>query len=319
MQILETWDRILLNLDIKDSQYYTDYADIYPNVRMFYHARDGMNAFIIASINEEFGDFETPYGYGSFYSDTDNEQFMNEFFEEFHEACVGLDLTAGIIRFNPLQPLPDAPFDIIPVRHIAVVSNVRKYENLMSRKCKAMLNRASKLNLELYFSGTKEDYIDFHKIYKKKMIEKNAQQDLLFDTDYFLNMYNRDIFHLCIARENEKPVGGAVFVIKKDCVAYYHLSAVENSSAYPGLSNRIIAEGLNLSRIMKCPAMNLGGGITDKPDDSLLKFKKSFSNELLPFSLGKVVINRDEYERRIKEYDDRNEQFKNYHLRYRYD
>ena len=40
---------------------------------------------------------------------------------------------------------------------------------------------------------------------------------------------------------------------------------------------------------------HLGGGYNSDPDNSLLKFKKSFSNNLKKFYIGKWILNPDKY------------------------
>lgn len=319
MQVLEHWNDVLEGLKLCDSQYYEEYAYMYGKARMFYFSKSGRNAFIIALLNDTYNDFETPYGYGSFYTDSYDKSFMNDFFTAFENTCRDMGLIAGLIRFNPLYRLPSAPFPIDRIRSIAIADRIPQYEKYISSSCRNMISRAGKLGLEIYFTKAREDYMDFHKIYKSRMIEKNAMQDLMFDTDYFLHMYSSSLFQLCIARQNDTAVGGAVFIAKRGCMAYYHLSAVEDNSAFPGLSNLLLSEGLNMSRIMKCPCMMLGGGLTDSKDDSLLKFKMSFTDKMLDYHIGKVIIDSKEYNRRVKDYDSTHSSFRNFHLRYRYE
>ena len=67
---------------------------------------------------------------------------------------------------------------------------------------------------------------------------------------------------------------------------------------------------------------NLGGGRSNKIDDTLFKFKKNFSDNLLDFYFGKMIIDKKKYNEVCTNWEKENPnkaiKFKNYVLKYRY-
>ncbi len=317
MQILNDWKHILVNNNIDDIEFTSKYANLYGQAFMYLFEKNNNTAFIIINENRTYNDFETPYGYGSFYTNNYNTVFLNDFFIYFKDEMKKRGLIAGIIRFNPLHNIPSNNLNIVKIRDIVTV-NTSNYEEHLNSSCKNMIRRVEREPLNFFESKTEKDINDFTKSYSEMMIAKNSDPLLSFDNNYFKQLlsFNETIMIIC-RDKNDVFIGGNIFLITNNGVSYYHLSVLKNR-IIPGVSNYILKKGIEAAKKKKSHTMILGGGITNDKIDPLLKFKLSFSNELKPFYLGKIIIDKDEYSKRIDEYDNKYNKYRSYFLRYRY-
>ncbi len=317
MKVLNNWNSILLKHSILDSEYFEEYAKLYSNTNMYYYEENRNFAFVILQINNTFNDSETPYGYGSFYTNNYSQKFLNNFFYQLKQTLNKNNIIVSLIRFNPLYKIPkNNTIDTQYIRKIVYMNNLKNYTQSISKKCLYSIRRGKKLDLNIYTTNNKYDYLEFYSIYKALMKNKNAQKELLFSKKYFEDLYESHIAHLIIAKnKNNNTIGGSIFIIKEKCVSYYHLSAFRENM--PGLNNYILSLGIELAYSKQSNTMILGGGTSDNMNDSLLKFKLSFSKEMLDFFIGKFIVNEDKYFSLIKKC--KNNKYKNYFLRYRYE
>jgi lipid II:glycine glycyltransferase (peptidoglycan interpeptide bridge formation enzyme) len=145
----------------------------------------------------------------------------------------------------------------------------------------------------------------------------------MFNEEYFLdigrNLSGRYVLYL--AYLESKVIGGAL-VLSSDSVLGYHLSAVKTDYRKLGVANYLRYEVIrdNLGSAMK--EINFGGGLSGNPDDSLLRFKKGFSSQVLPFYIGKYTAVETLYQEVAglwgSMYPELTEKYENYHLKYRY-
>ncbi len=317
MQILDDWKHILENNNIDDIEFTSKYANLYDQAFMYLFEKNNNTAFIIINENRTYNDFETPYGYGSFYTNNYNTDFLNDFFICFKKETYKRELIAGIIRFNPLYNIPLNNLNTVKIRDIVTV-DINNYENQLNSSCKNMIKRVKRESLNFYESKSKNDIIDFYKSYSKIIKAKESDPLLLFDNNYFRQLILFDETIMIICRDkNDVFIGGSIFLITNNGVSYYHLSVLKDRNI-PGVSNYILKNGIEAAKKKKSHTMILGGGITNDKNDPLLKFKLSFSNELKPFYLGKIIIDKDEYSKKIDEYDKKYSKYRSYFLRYRY-
>ncbi len=95
---------------------------------------------------------------------------------------------------------------------------------------------------------------------------------------------------LNVVREGQ-TIASATFMLYKN-YCHYHLaggSLVEYRKYAP--NNILLWEAIRLAKESNVKYFHFGGGRTSDPDDTLLKFKSSFSSSLLKFKIGKRIHN----------------------------
>ncbi|MFO8062683.1 MAG: hypothetical protein R6U31_07135 [bacterium] len=318
MRATDNWSDILEQYDIRDPQFSCRYSSLYPGTTAFIHEEGGSFAMLIVRINREFDDFETPYGYGSYISNDYSQGFSEHFFSLFIEECRGMGLIAGIIRFNPLYREPRTEYvNSIFVRNTAYIDNTSHYRDNYSPSCRYMLRRAGKLSGTVTRTDRREDFIQFGRIYREYMHSINCDKALIFSERYFEQLSRYDFSRLFVFRDNGAIMGGALFLSGSHAPAYYHLQVLRNREDYPGAGNVLVDRGIEDAFSNGSTSVLLGGGTTPSPDDSLLRFKLSFTAQVTSFNLGTIVIDQTEYHNRISKCHC-NKKYRNYFLAYRY-
>ena len=312
------WFEILKKNDIDDTEYSYGYASLYGSPEMFLFEDNQMTAFMIFIYDNESKSFETPYGYGSFWSNTSDEIFLNEFFASFRFEISKRGCIAGLIRYNPFIHLPKT--DIVHnefVRDIVYVDLKDDFPGYYSKRTLDDIKRAKLHNLDFDFSTSKSDFELFGNLYRQIMKEKDASNDLLFKNDYFRKLSDINNTFVLTAKKDNSLVGGAVFILSRHS-SYYHLSAIKNKKHFPGLSGLLLHLGIEYAHKSKSEKIILGGGMTSADDDSLLFFKKGFSHLKKQFFIGKMIVSEEEYKHLTAEHDKKNPHGGKIFLRYKY-
>lgn len=318
MRVTDNWSDILEKYNIRDPQFSCRYSSLYPGTRAFILEEAGSFAMLIVQINRQFNDFETPYGYGSYISNDYSPRFSEHFFSLFIEECREMGLIAGIIRFNPLyrEPRTDLIKSIF-IRNTAYIDRTSHYRDNYSPSCRYMLRRAERLSGTVMRTDRRENFIHFGSMYREYMKAIDCDSALLFNDRYFEKISQYDFSRLFLFRDNGAIMGGALFLSNKHAPAYYHLQVLKNRSDYPGAGNLLVDRGIKDAFSNGSTSIMLGGGTTSSAEDSLLKFKLSFTGQVTSFNLGTIVIDRAEYNNRISKCQC-SERYRKYFLAYRY-
>ncbi|MDD3803410.1 MAG: peptidoglycan bridge formation glycyltransferase FemA/FemB family protein [bacterium] len=318
MLIKENWQFILDRFMITDPQYSFEYASLLSEPEMFFMEDNENAAFLIFTYDKGSNSFETPYGYGSFWSRTTDEIFINEFFASFHAEMSKRGCVAGLIRFNPFIQAPKTEiFNTEFVRDTVYIDLEEEYSKKFSKRTKGDIKRASSHGLDLKESSDERDFISFFELYSSLMDDKNASEELMFKKDYFLCMSKLKNAFVMLAQNAKESVGGALFIFGEN-VSYYHLSAVIDKKKHPGLSTLLLHSGIEAIHRRGGKRMMLGGGMTSAKDDPLLFFKEGFSKLKLPFYIGKMVVDENEYRKLTREHDEKHAHSGKLFLRYKY-
>ena len=93
---------------------------------------------------------------------------------------------------------------------------------------------------------------------------------------------------------DDELVGAAIF-LRGEGALHYHLSATNPDYRIPGVTNALLFKGIKLGLANKFYVLHLGGGNSNDPEDSLLKFKKKMGNNINKFFIGKRIHNSETY------------------------
>ncbi len=146
-------------------------------------------------------------------------------------------------------------------------------------------------------ANSKDDIKAFIELYYENMNRVDAKKSYFFSEDYFYKFTHIDNCKIDILLatliETNEIISGAMFVKTKDIIQY-HLSGTKteylDTSALKLLIDEMRIEGSQENYRV----FNLGGGLSSN-DDSLLRFKKSFSKTLKDFSVWQYIVNEKIY------------------------
>lgn len=279
---------------------------------------------------KEYFDFETPYGYGGPITNCNdigwNEKALNEIISYFTSQ----NYLAGFLRFHPLLNNAELCRNIFTViddrKTIAIdtsVSEEKIWMDQISSKNRNMIRKAEKNGL-IFERDNEFKYIeDFKKLYNSTMSRLDADEFYFFDDEYykkFIENFKGNGFLGCIKKDNE-IISAALFMYE-NCWGHYHLAGSNREYSSLGANNLLLwkvacemhKEGVN--------EFHLGGGTNGDEENSLFKFKHSFSPNTKQFSIGKIIFNKNAYDEICSEWAKNNpekaEKYKYHLLKYRY-
>lgn len=279
---------------------------------------------------KEFFDFETPYGYGGPISNSNDKEWNEKALNEIINYFASQNYLAGFLRFHPLlnnAELCRNSFAVIDDRKtIAIDTSATEEEiwmNQISSKNRNMIRKAEKNGLTFERDNEFKHIDEFKKLYNSTMSRLDADDFYFFGDEYykkFIETFTGKGFLGCIKKDNE-IISAALFMYENTW-GHYHLAGSNREYSSLGANNLLLwkvacemhKEGVN--------EFHLGGGTNGDEDNSLFKFKHSFSSNEKQFSIGKIVFNKDAYEDICSEWAKNNpekaEKYKHHLLKYRY-
>lgn len=267
-------------------------------------------------VDDNLYDLETAYGYGGFYTNSDDKHFLQNAMNEYEKKCKDENIVAEFIRFHPFNDFPMLNadfFDFNIYDRDVVVKNLST--DILSSYTSKVRNSVKRADEKILFQESK-NINKFIELYNATMLKNDAGDFYFFEEDYYRNLINLENVKLYeIVFENEIIAMG--FFILSNTIGHYHLSAntpisYKLNSNYALLHNMFnIAKDLGISYFM------LGGGTTSNEDDPLLKFKKKFSKETKPFYISGKIYNKEIYDKYNKIWKEQSCEDVKYFLKYR--
>ena len=188
-------------------------------------------------------------------------------------------------------------------------------------KNRNMIRKAEKCGLKY---RAEFDYLSsdsFKSLYNSTMRRLNADEFYFFNDDYFVEYKKRINGFLSVVSLDGKIIGSALFMMY-GVFGHYHLAGSDREYSSLGINNYMLWNTIKVMKQNGILFFHLGGGTSDLPDDSLFKFKKSFSSNECNFYIGKWIFNSNEYKRLVSNWEKDNPElvsvYGNRLLKYRY-
>lgn len=310
----QEWDNVLSKVDTYDFYHTYDYHTISKQegekcVLLQFEKDNYLIAIplIIRPIKgTDYFDITSVYGYSGPVSKNISYNFNNtQFITEFKEYLFNKKIVSVFSRLNPfishqkdiLKNLGDCE-DLSSVVFIDLTNDIEVQRQGYQRRIKSHINKSRRL-CTIKKAQTQEEIEAFIDIYYENMNRVDAEDSYYFDKDYFFNFLKCNDFEtdllLAIDNETNQYISGVMFV-KTNQIVQYHLSGTKTDFLNIMPVKMLIDEMRILATNEDCKYLNLGGGLGSK-EDSLLRFKKSFSKELETFSLWKYIVDVDVYKK----------------------
>ena len=304
-------------------QLYEDLGDGKANCFVFEHEGDiAIYPFLLNSINElgyeldkEYFDIQGVYGYNGWLVSTMDESFIKELQRGFSTYCKKENIVAEFTRFYPLienQKFSKNIMDVIYDRETVALDLHKSFEDIWQNEYsstnKNMIRKAEKLGyeIEIINDPTKNEIEKFIVIYEYSMKMANAKEYYYFNNDFFLNTFkylNNYTFLFNVKTKENEVVCSSIFFHYKDYF-HYHLSG-RSENADNSVNNFLLNEAVKFAQKKNAKVFHFGGGKTNLPDDSLLKFKSNFSKKRLSFYIGKKIYNEEIYNEVIRQWEEK--------------
>jgi len=275
--------------------------------------------FIIRPIQgTTYFDITSVYGYpgpltNNLPKDFDNSNLVIELNNYFKENKV-------ISVFSRLNPFINNQKDILKdfgicedkstVVIIDLTKDLKEQRRGYQKRIRTQINKARRI-CSIKIAKSESDINAFINIYYENMDRVNANDSYYFDRNYFYEMVNSKSFTtdilLAVEIESNKIIAGAMFITTGPIVQY-HLSGTKTEYLNVMPLKMLIDEMRIRATEKGCTHFNLGGGFGSK-EDSLLRFKMSFSKNLKMFCIWKHIVDVDIYKQLIIDNKSTNQDF----------
>lgn len=264
------------------------------------------NILLMPFIRKEidgYYDFETAYGYGGPIANTTDKCWIDVSFDELKDLFLREKYVCGFIRFHPLLNNVDICKKHFPVlfdRNTVAINTAEEPESMwrkqMTSKNRNMIRKAERNGLAYSAEYDFASMDDFVKLYNATMKRLNAEKFYFFDENYYRSF--REKFKgkafLGTVRKESELICAAIFMYSTN-YGHYHLEGSNHVFSNMAANNLLLWKTAEEFHKHGVEEFHLGGGYNSDPDNSLLKFKKSFSNNMKDFYIGKWIINEEKY------------------------
>lgn len=319
---------------LNDIYYSKEYASLYLNknekIFEFEYKEDAFIFYNIAikrpitkignkEIKDGYFDLETTYGYGGFFTNTDDKKFIKNAMSKYKKRCFEEKIIAEFIRFHPWNSFPQKQKEFLNMydydRDVVYVdlslSKEERWKNYSSNT-RNILRKCEK-ELILIKSSTQDIFIE---LYEKTMNKHNADNFYYFSKKYFAKLLENKHIELYNVIKNGKVISSAFFMFSEE-FGHYHLSANDYEMRQYNANYFILDQIFELAKEKNKKYFILGGGTTSQKEDSLLKFKQKFSSHTKPFYISGKIFNHEVYKHYMDVWEKQSKCNIRYFLKYR--
>ena len=320
----------MINL-MNDIYYSDEYISLYlkDNEELFrFEYKEGEKIFInktikrpilnigTTPINDGFFDLETAYGYGGFYTNSEDSVFVENAIQKYYEKCVNENIVAEFIRFHPFNDFPliyknYLEFNIYD-REVVVKNLTENIFTSYVSKVRNTVKRARE-RVSINESNNLDKFIE---LYNETMKKNDATDFYFFKKEYYEKLLQNDNVKLYEVIFEDSIIAMGFFMYGRD-ICHYHLSANTDMSYKLNSNYALLDYIFNIAKEKGIKYVLLGGGTTSHKDDKLLKFKQKFSKDLKPFYISGKIYNKEIYNKYNQIWQEQSKEDVKYFLKYR--
>ena len=263
-------------------------------------------------LDDLYYDIQGAYGYNGIITSSIEPNFISNFKKAFGNYCQENHIVAEFIRLHPLivnMPIFEHDYELLKDRETVVINLEDDYlaiwEKKYSSENRNMIRKAQKLGyrIKIITNPTAEEIDSFIEIYIDNMQKMNVNKYYYFNKEYFENTFRKlsnNAYIFNVINENQETVGSSIF-FKYGQYFHYHLSGKSNLSDNCA-TNFMIDKAVIYAKEIGAKLFHLGGGRSSLENDSLLKFKKNFSKNTVPFYIAKRIHNQTIYDEIVSQW-----------------
>ena len=267
----------------------------------------------------QYFDFSTPYGYGGWIIEGEDNEIL---YKEYEVWCRKNGIISEFVRFHPVLANHIRTINGYEVVQLGEVITMDLsspeiiWANITSKN-RNMIRKAQKNGISIYHGQYPEIYKVFREIYNETMDKDNADKYYYFDEEFYESIlkdlpYNAQVFYAVL---DDKVIAASIMLLTNGKMNY-HLSGSLKEYQNLAPSNLLLYQAALWGCKNGYKTLYLGGGV-GSGEDSLFKFKRAFyrGEDLVRFHIGKKIFNMEKYNELV----DMREEIKNqgYFPRYR--
>lgn len=317
VQVLDRWTEQLgwFEPSRKDVYYTEEYASLYAggdvNARCFLRT-DGDAAYLMPYLehpNPLLGDgrfdVSTPYGYGGPVSTSDDPDFLEASSRAMFDTLSETGAVAGFLRCHPvlrsherLDERWNVSFDRETVGVDLTMSADDLWNHCLNTKGRNRVRKGEHGGLHFEMDEGFEDIDDFMHVYYEAMRLVGASPFYYFSRRYFEEIQERFGRQAFVGKAKLGDVTtSAMLFICDGTYCHAHLSGSLGEYRSLGPNNFMLYHSILHAKGRGCRVFHLGGGASNRPDDTLLRFKGCFSRDRYEFHIGRAVFDETAYRR----------------------
>ncbi|PIT99551.1 MAG: hypothetical protein COT74_11165 [Bdellovibrionales bacterium CG10_big_fil_rev_8_21_14_0_10_45_34] len=256
----------------------------------------------------EHYDIQGAYGYNGLAGSLSDHNELSKFHSEFSNYCRDSNIVAEFTRFHPLIENVNYSRDHLSVRKnrstvkVILDRSFIEIQKEFSDSCRRAIRKAEKNGIKITTHTSSFHIADFKRLYKATMDRTRSRPYLYFSDSYFEELFRvPNLVQFC-AWLDDKVVATSLCFLSTPFF-HYHLgaSATEHLSMRP--NNLLFQEMISFANARGAKLLHLGGGNTASPDDSLFKYKTSYSHALCDFYVGYKIHDEETYKNLCDEWD----------------
>jgi lipid II:glycine glycyltransferase (peptidoglycan interpeptide bridge formation enzyme) len=261
--------------------------------------------FLLKAIPAVYGlgemfDIETPYGYGGPYLRNPDQKAISAFQQSFASWCSNNSIVAEFIRFNPFIENHRFCENFARISKNRTTVSIDTSSGLpqILKGCTSAkrrnFNNAVKSGLQISDCSLEE----FRLLYRKTMNELRADEYYFFSDAYFAEIQRQCPHNFVIkaARTADGKTAAAGIFLKDSLSYHYHLGCSESSLLHLRPNDYLMLKVAEEANKSGKSILHLGGGLNDKAEDGLFRYKKGFSEQTHDFFIGRKIYRPEIYD-----------------------
>jgi len=225
---------------------------------------------------------------------------IKDFYVRFHKYCEENKIVSEFVRMHPLiknyeqvddNALITKRWDIV---YIDLEKDRKQIIAEFNKTCRRYINKSNMLGLVIERSNSQDSIEEFYNLYTESMHRKAANQFYFFSRS-FLNRLIKEFGEQAqiFLAKMEGNIISADLILHNNYFSSSYLRAFNPKYKKINPNNLLITEQIMWSKSIGCRYFLLHGGQLE--DDSLFKFKKSFSKTVAPFYTYQKIHNDEIY------------------------
>ncbi|UCD54984.1 MAG: GNAT family N-acetyltransferase [Candidatus Omnitrophota bacterium] len=171
-----------------------------------------------------------------------------------------------------------------------------RWRNIYTHANRKNINKAKRNNIEVKIDQSEEAWQAFKFLYEATLSVNKADKFYFFSPKYFegIQEHLADNY-LLVSCAIEGKIISVMLVLLGTVYAHCHLIGTQRELMTMGVNNLLHHELILWCKKNGYKELHIGGGRSDSDDDSLLRFKKNFSDKTSALYVGESVLNYEIY------------------------
>lgn len=256
-------------------------------------------------------DIVTPYGYGGPLMEEvtgDPVALAKAYDEAFSEYCRQESIVCEFVRFHPMVKNHenwDAVYEVLPLRK-TVLTILDGVEDIMlecmGKSTRKLIRKIMKSDIHTEIIPQPREVEHFKKIYYDTMERNEASEYYYFDDSYFQGLIDELGDHLVNVNifQGDTCIASGLYFYTDESF-HMHLSGTRHEFLHLSPAFVLKYTAMEWAKSKGIKYVHHGGGASNDPEDSLLKFKLRFTtNEPLDFYIGRKVFMQEVYDELVQ-------------------